>query len=91
MIDVKCAECSAVLTSRELREGWCDSCGTRVPMFVYHQAGLNAPREKVLMRAQAAPVVVEELGPEEKPALWQLGLIGLAIVVVAVVIVLALI
>jgi hypothetical protein len=30
-IDTLCIHCNAALTPRDLSEGWCDSCGKRLP------------------------------------------------------------
>jgi hypothetical protein len=29
--DILCVHCNAALTARDLADGWCDSCGKRLP------------------------------------------------------------
>jgi hypothetical protein len=87
MNDVKCSSCSAALSANELHDGWCNSCGQRVPAFVYHQAGLKGPKEKALPRVKTVVAPSNAMDPEERPPVWQLTLIGLAIVGIAAVIV----
>lgn len=29
--DTRCLHCDATLTARDMAEGWCDSCGKRLP------------------------------------------------------------
>ncbi len=89
MNDVKCASCATALSTNDLHDGWCGSCGQRVPMFVYHQAGLKGPKEKALPRAKSAPAMSNAMDPEERPPVWQLTLIGLAVLGLAAVIVLS--
>ena len=88
MSDVKCPNCSNALVHRELNEGWCNSCGKEVPMFVYHQAGLKGPKGHALPQAQvlAAPA---GLDPDEALPIWQLAVIGAIVIGIAVAIVLA--
>src|SRR5262249_31802534 len=39
MAEVKCPTCDAVLPEKELVNGWCESCGKRIPDFVRAQSG----------------------------------------------------
>ena len=32
--DVRCLHCDAVLPKREIEDGWCDSCGKRLPLSI---------------------------------------------------------
>jgi hypothetical protein len=32
--DICCLHCNAVLTPKDIADGWCDSCGKRVPLSV---------------------------------------------------------
>jgi len=90
MSDVKCSSCSAYLSSSELHDGWCGTCGKQVPMFVYHQAGLKGPIEHALPRVKTAAAPTAVVGTEEdSPPVWQLALIGLAVIGIAAVIVFA--
>lgn len=87
MSDAKCPSCSAVLNQRELNEGWCNGCGKRVPMHVYHSAGLKGPKEHALPASAHAPLpMTMAMDPEEKLPIWQLALIGAAILAIAAVI-----
>ncbi|MBY0231933.1 MAG: hypothetical protein K2W96_21835 [Gemmataceae bacterium] len=45
----QCPNCSASLLPLELAEGWCESCGKKLP------ASLAAPRERGPVREQASP------------------------------------
>jgi hypothetical protein len=96
MSDVKCASCGAVLAHRELDEGWCDGCGKAIPLFVYHQNGLKGPKGHALPQdvprpatRSAAPSAV--MDPEEKIPLWQVAVIAVFLIGIAVVIVRALV
>ncbi|MCE9534245.1 MAG: hypothetical protein K8T89_24460 [Planctomycetes bacterium] len=91
MSEIKCPSCDVLLPSGDLRDGWCGACGKKVPMFVYHQAHLSGPKETGLPSAvREAPPVVAQLDPEEKPPIWQIACIGVAVIGIAIVIVRAL-
>jgi hypothetical protein len=34
MPDASCLHCNAILTPKDISDGWCDSCGKRVPLSV---------------------------------------------------------
>ncbi len=40
--DLRCLHCSAVPTLREMADGWCDSCGKRLPDSYATQAKQQA-------------------------------------------------
>jgi hypothetical protein len=40
-----CLHCDATLTPKDLRDGWCDSCGKKVPPSQAAEARRAAPRE----------------------------------------------
>ena len=48
MTDAHCVHCDAALAERELSEGWCDSCGKRLP-------GGARPTAPARVEAPAAP------------------------------------
>jgi len=87
MTAIKCPICDKELPSRELQEGWCGSCGKKVPNFVYHQAHLSGPTETALpsrARQVSTPIVLD---PDEQAPLWQFALIGLGALALGAVIV----
>jgi hypothetical protein len=89
MVGIKCPNCDIALPSQDLSDGWCDACGKKVPLFVYEQAGMEAPSEKTLTKIHWDH---PQAGPEEKESLpvWQFAAIGVFVVGLAVVIVRAL-
>jgi hypothetical protein len=46
--DARCLHCDAALAARELSEGWCDSCGKRLP-------GVPRPASKPGVAAASQP------------------------------------
>ena len=76
MSDVKCPNCSNALPNHELNEGWCDSCGKQIPMFVYHNAGLKGPESHVLQKTAVAVPATVVVGSDPDDAIppWKLAL-----------------
>jgi hypothetical protein len=66
--DARCVHCSSVLSDRDLSEGWCDSCGKRLP-----GGGRPAPAAKL-------PVAVTPPEGEggRRGLLW--GLVAVALI-----------
>jgi len=91
MTAVRCSNCAADLSGRELDDGWCNACGKSIPSFVYREAGLKGRKEKAIPQATRTPMTTSatSMDPEDRPAGWQLALIGLAMIGLATVIVLA--
>lgn len=87
---VKCPSCDVVLPDAELDDGWCDACGKKIPQFIYEKAGMEAPSERTLSRMHWDKPME---GPQEKESLpiWQLSVIGVFVLALAVVIVRAMI
>ena len=36
--EFKCLHCNATVTTREIKDGWCDSCGKKVPDSIQYEA-----------------------------------------------------
>ncbi len=86
MTAIKCPVCNADLPNRELQEGWCGSCGKKVPMFVYHQARMHGPKESALPAGARQVSIPITLDPDEQAPIWQFALIGLGVIALGVVI-----
>ena len=72
---LRCLHCDAVPSNRELADGWCDSCGKRLPDSYTAQAKReSAP-------AAAAPVAAVASPPR---FMWAVALVLVAAVVAAV-------
>ncbi len=92
-MNVKCPNCSKELPHSDLNEGWCGACGKEIPLFAYHGAGLKGPERHVLSRVQvAAPAAVTAptSDRDDGPTIWQLAMIGVAVISIALVIVFSL-
>ncbi len=83
---IKCPSCDVVLPDQELDDGWCESCGKKIPQFIYEEAGLESRAERSLTKLHWDKPAE---GPQEKESLpiWQLSLIGVCVLALAVVIV----
>jgi hypothetical protein len=87
MKDVKCPNCEAALSVALLDSGWCESCGHKVPRFIYKEAGARAPGEKQLssiVRNQGLIAPAEEM---EALPFWKLAVLGVVLLGIAVVII----
>jgi len=38
IIEFKCLHCGAPVTAREIKEGWCDTCGKKIPYSIQCEA-----------------------------------------------------
>jgi hypothetical protein len=52
-----CLHCDAALTAKDLRDGWCDSCGKRLPSSLIAKPRPAAPRP-VARPADGEPIAV---------------------------------
>lgn len=84
----KCPNCRAALPQSELASGWCESCGKKIPHFIYEEAGLETAEEhRPFNHLHDAPVSPVQVLDGEPFPLVQVSLIAVAIVAIAFVIV----
>ena len=67
--DALCIHCNAALTARDLADGWCDSCGKRLPTAI-------RPKSEAGAGVGAAPA-----GGVRR---WAFAIAGLSVVVLGV-------
>ncbi len=55
MDHVVCPNCNAHVPELATAEGWCESCGKKLPLFAYRAAGLEPPPTHQSVQASAPP------------------------------------
>jgi hypothetical protein len=68
----KCPACDALLQPQEITDGWCESCGKRLPAFVQAAASAGPQRQPEAIAAQPAPAP----SPNSPPATQDLHALG---------------
>ncbi len=86
MADIKCPNCRSTLPTMELAQGWCDSCGNKIPLYIYEEGNLESPDEIDRCRLNHEAPANLSIQDAEKPAYWQMGLVlagglGLAVLI----------
>ena len=88
MSSAKCPNCRVVLPKAELAAGWCDSCGQKIPLFVYEEIGMETPDEhRPFNHLHDAPSTQVQVLEGEPFPILQVSLIAVAVIGIAVVIV----
>lgn len=86
-MSAKCPNCRATLPKSELTAGWCDSCGQKIPLFIYEEIGWETPEEhRPFNHLHDAPAQEQVLEAEPFPIV-QVGLIAAAVIGIGFVIV----
>jgi hypothetical protein len=62
MNDITCPHCNAGLPARDIAAGWCDTCGKKIPSYVFSSAPGKPPAERSAP-ARVEPVSVLSKGP----------------------------
>jgi hypothetical protein len=78
-IDIRCLHCGSTLPEREITDGWCDSCGKRLPTWFGAELKRNSPSAPP--RGEAATVASQRT----QEMIWGAAFFALAAAVAALV------
>lgn len=88
MVATKCPNCRAMVPEKELAAGWCESCGKKIPHFVYQEIGMETAEEhRPFNHLHDAPKTAVQVLDGEPFPIVQVGLIAAAVIGIGFVIV----